>query len=334
VAMPYRFYPHDSPAGRQLLRETGQDSSRLPVVILGGTDVSRDRKDIPGTDQAASLPTAAGFDEGFAAMAASSGIRRVWEMVDPDLPPEVEPLSFVSVGLLGHVADALALSPGQTLVDLGCGRGGPGLWLAQSQGVSLIGVDFSPVGVQQANDRAVLFGLADTARFVVGDLAATGLAASSADAVVSIDALHLAADPAAAGREALRILRPGGRLVLTSWQPRTPADARLPSGLRIDWAAALRSVGAVDVQVESQSEWHDLFTRVYQVALGLGDPGKDVALAALQDEARQRLPIAELVDRVVVTASRPDGGGAAGPPAPSRPAGTDPTSWQVRLEYQ
>jgi thioredoxin reductase (NADPH) len=34
VAMPYRFYPHDSPAGRQLLREAGQDGSRLPVVVF------------------------------------------------------------------------------------------------------------------------------------------------------------------------------------------------------------------------------------------------------------------------------------------------------------
>jgi thioredoxin reductase (NADPH) len=34
VAMPYRFYPHDSEAGRQLLREAGQDDSRLPVVIF------------------------------------------------------------------------------------------------------------------------------------------------------------------------------------------------------------------------------------------------------------------------------------------------------------
>ena len=34
VAMPYRFYPHDSQAGRQLLREAGQDGSRLPVVIF------------------------------------------------------------------------------------------------------------------------------------------------------------------------------------------------------------------------------------------------------------------------------------------------------------
>jgi ubiquinone/menaquinone biosynthesis C-methylase UbiE len=278
-----------------------------------GPTVPQDRQDAVGAAQAPSLPTAAGFDEGFAAIAASPGIRRVWEAVDPDLPPEIEPFSFVSVALLGHVAHALALSPAQTLVDLGCGRGGPGLWLAKSQGVALIGVDFSTVAVQQANDRAALFGLADTARFVVGDLAATGLPDATADAVVSIDALHLAVDLAAAGREVLRILRPGHRLVLTSWQPQTPDDARLPSRLRVDWAAALRSVGLVDVQVESRAEWHELFTRVYRVALDLGAPGDDVALAGLQDEARQHLPLVEFVDRVVVTATRPDGGVAAGP---------------------
>jgi SAM-dependent methyltransferase len=146
-------------------------------------------------------PTAAGFDEGFAAMAASPGVRRVWEAVDPGLPAEIEPFSFVSVALLGHLAHALALSPGQTLVDLGCGRGGPGLWLARSRGVSLIGLDFSPVAIQQASERVALFGRADRARFVVGDLAATGLPDAIADAVVSIDALHFAADlPAAATR--------------------------------------------------------------------------------------------------------------------------------------
>jgi ubiquinone/menaquinone biosynthesis C-methylase UbiE len=275
--------------------------------------VAQDRQDAVGAAQAPSLPTSAGFDEGFVAIAASPGIRRVWEAVDPELPPKTEPFSFVSVALLGHIANALALSPGQTLVDLGCGRGGPGLWLAKSLGASLIGVDFSAVAVQQANDRAALFGLADTARFVVGDLAATGLAAASADAVVSVDALHFATDLAAAGREVLRILRPGHRLVLTSWQPRTPDDARLPSRLRIDWAAAVRSAGFVEVRVESRAEWHELFTRVYRVALDLGDPGDDVALARLQDEAHQHLPLVELVDRVLVTAIGPNGSVAAGP---------------------
>jgi ubiquinone/menaquinone biosynthesis C-methylase UbiE len=281
--------------------------------IQEGSAVPKDRQDAGVAGEAASLPTAAGFDEGFAAIAVSPGIRRVWKTVDPDLPPEIEPFSFVSVALLGNVADALALAPGQTLVDMGCGRGGPGLWLAKSRGASLIGVDFSPIAVQHAGDRAVLSGLADTAQFVVGDLAATGLPAATADAVVSIDALHLAPDLAAVGREVLRILRPSHRLVLTSWQAQTPADARLPSRLRIDWTTALRSVGFLDVQVESRAEWHELFTRVYRVALDLGGPGEDVALARLQDEARRHLPIAELVDRVVVTAARPDGGVAVGP---------------------
>jgi SAM-dependent methyltransferase len=143
------------------------------------------------------LPSAraAGFDQEFATVAGSAGLRRVWQAASPDLPLEIEPYSFVSVGLLGHVADALALSPETTLVDLGCGRGGPGLWLARSRGARLIGVDFSAVAVRQATDRAALFGLAERARFVVGDLAATGLADGAADAVVAIDALHLPLTP-------------------------------------------------------------------------------------------------------------------------------------------
>ncbi len=161
----------------------------------------QDRDDLP---PAIHTPTAADFDEAFSAAAASPGIRRVWELAAPDLPPQVEPFSFVSVGLLRQVAQALSLSPGQTLVDLGCGRGGPGLWLAREADVSLVGVDFSAVGVDQAAHRATLFGLAGRARFVVGDLTRTGLPAASADAAVSIDAFHFATDAAAAAGEARR----------------------------------------------------------------------------------------------------------------------------------
>jgi SAM-dependent methyltransferase len=166
-------------------------------------------------------------------------------------------------------------------------------------------VDFSAVAVQQATDRAALFGLADRARFVVGDLAGTGLVDGAADAVVSVDALHFAADPTAASREARRLLRPGGRLVLTNWQARSPVDSRLPSRMRIGWAETLGSAGFAEVRVEARPAWHGLFTRVFQVALELGDPGDDDGLALLQDEARQMLPQAQLVDRVVATATRP-----------------------------
>jgi len=161
-----------------------------------------------------------------------------------------------------QVAD---LAPGQTLVDLGCGRGGPGLWLAREAGALLIGVDFSPVAADQATHRAVLFGLT-------------------------------------------------GPLVLTNWQPNVPGDSRLPPRARIDWPSLLRGAGFTGVEMEARPEWHDTYTRVYRAALSLGDPGDDTLLAGLQDEARQRLPLAGLQDRVVViaTAARASQGIAQG----------------------
>ena len=177
---------------------------RLSVRTLPGDGRCRRTTTISRPPPTRRLPTSADFDQAFAAIAASPGVRQVWELAEPELPPQIEPFSFVSVGLLRYVAQALDLSPGQTFVDLGCGRGGPGLWLAQQASVSLVGVDFSPVAVDQAAHRAELFGLADRARFVVGDLTGTGLPWASADAVVSIDAFHFAADPAVAAVEARR----------------------------------------------------------------------------------------------------------------------------------
>jgi ubiquinone/menaquinone biosynthesis C-methylase UbiE len=250
-------------------------------------------------------PAAADFDEAFSAAALSPGIRRVWQLAVPELPPQIEPFSFVSADLLRHVAQALDLAPGQTLVDLACGRGGPGLWLAQQADVSLAGVDFSPVAVAAATQRAALFGLAGRARFTVSDLAGSGLPPASADAVVSIDAFHFAADPAAAAAEARRLLRPGRRLAITNWQPKVPGDTQLPARMRTDWPQVLHDAGFAAIQMAARPQWHDLFTRIYQVALDLGDPGSDTALASLQAEARHQLPRAHHVHRVAITATAP-----------------------------
>lgn len=55
---------------------------------------------------------------------------------------------------LRRVADELKLREDDTLVDLACGSGGVGLWIAQQCGARLIGVDNSPAGCRAARERA------------------------------------------------------------------------------------------------------------------------------------------------------------------------------------
>jgi hypothetical protein len=67
----------------------------------------------------------------------------------------------------------------------------------------------------------------------------------------------------------------------------------------------LGGAGFTGIEIEVRPEWHDGWTRVYQVALDLGDPGDDTVLASLQQEATNRLPMADLIDRVAIIATAP-----------------------------
>lgn len=243
------------------------------------------------------------FDALFQGEAHSGGFSRVAQIVDPALPPEIEPFSFLSLDLLHHIAAALRLQEGEVLADLGCGRGGPGLWLARAAHADLVGVDFSPVAVAQARQRAAALGMAGKAQFVVNDLTNTGLRDASVSAALSIDALQYADDRAAAANEIRRILRPGGRLVVTGWHPLSFGDSRLPERHRhTDWPTVLSAAAFTAVESHARPAWTDTYQRTYRAALQQGDPGQDTALAGLQSEARRRLPTAHLLSRIAVTA--------------------------------
>ncbi|MFZ1991462.1 MAG: cyclopropane-fatty-acyl-phospholipid synthase family protein [Alphaproteobacteria bacterium] len=68
-----------------------------------------------------------------------------------------------------HLASKLALRPGLSLLDIGCGWGGLGLSLARSSGVGVTGVTLSQEQQRVASERAARGGLASHARFELKD---------------------------------------------------------------------------------------------------------------------------------------------------------------------
>ncbi|MFE2585450.1 class I SAM-dependent methyltransferase [Streptomyces sp. NPDC059378] len=254
--------------------------------------------------RAAPTIRAAEFDRLFGSEGQSgdSALSAIARRVDPGLPPDLDLFSFLCSDLLHHITQQLDVHPGQLLADLGCGRGGPGLWLAGHTRAALIGIDFSAVAIAQARHRATP--LPVTAAFAVADLSSLPLADQCVDRVVSLDALQYAPDHVAAAHQALRILKPSGRLVLTGWHPHTPGDERLaPRHRHTDWTRVLRTAGFTDAHCASAPAWDAAYQGIYRTALTLhAEPGS--AFAGLQGEARRRLPTAHLLRRVAVTAGR------------------------------
>lgn len=254
----------------------------------------------------------AGYDAVYAATPKSPTLRRLWHehAEGLDFPEEFGHISFVTLPELRRMAAELRLSPGDTLVDLGCGMGGPALWVARETRARLIGVDFSPVAVEQAGARAVELGLAGQAQFVVDSFADTGLETDSADGAMSEDAIQYAPDKRAAIAEATRILRPGGRLVFTAFEVDPDRAANLPAfGVDpIDDYRPLLTEAGLSVEIyEEVPGWPEPLTTTYSALLNASEALKqemgEAATQALFLELSMTLQQQPYRRRVLVSAT-------------------------------
>ncbi|MEG3844399.1 methyltransferase domain-containing protein [Microcoleus sp. herbarium14] len=109
------------------------------------------------------------------------------------------------------------LPPGTTVLDVGCGIGGSSRILGRDYGFAVTGITISPQQVQRAQD--LTSGELDV-QFLVDDAMALSFPDASFDVVWSIEAGPHMPDKAIFARELMRVVKPGGVLVLADWNQR------------------------------------------------------------------------------------------------------------------
>ncbi len=115
------------------------------------------------------------------------------------------------------------LPPGTTVLDVGCGIGGSSRILAREYGFAVTGITLSPQQVRRAQE---LTPPEVNARFQIDDALALSFPDASFDVVWSVEAGPHMPDKALFARELMRVLKPGGILLVADWNQRD--DRQVP----------------------------------------------------------------------------------------------------------
>lgn len=179
---------------------------------------------------------------------------------------------------IGH----LELQAGETVLDLGSGPGLDAFLAAAEVGASghVIGVDMTPEMLARARDNAKKVGVGNV-DFREGRLESLPVDDASVDAVTSNCVINLVPDKSVVFREIARVLKPGGRLVVSD----IILDGELPEAIAQDIYAY---VGCVSGAMQRK----DYFDVIEAAGLGSVAILKDVDYGATvmdvaPDEARR-----------------------------------------------
>jgi ubiquinone/menaquinone biosynthesis C-methylase UbiE len=167
----------------------------------------------------------------------------------------------------GNPSQLAALRPGEVVLDLGSGAGVDCFLAANKVGPSgrVIGVDMTPEMVSRARSLAHSKGQTNV-EFRLGEIEHLPVADTSVDVVLSNCVINLVPDKGQVYREAFRVLRPGGRLVVADVLATRPISDELRNDLE-RWASCssgaltreevmerLRSAGFESIEVTVHGE--------------------------------------------------------------------------------
>jgi SAM-dependent methyltransferase len=141
-----------------------------------------------------------------------------WERSAPGWGKRATRLRPAFMAVSAAMIDALALQPGQRVLELAAGPGDVGFLAAEliAPGGTLICSDGAEAMLEVARARAGEAGI-DNVEFARLELEWIDLPTASVDAVLCRFGIMLVVDPPAAGQEIRRVVRSGGRVALAVW---------------------------------------------------------------------------------------------------------------------
>jgi len=139
--------------------------------------------------------------------------------------------------------ERLGLRAGETVLDVCCGSGGSALPAAESVGPTgkVVAVDLAERLIALAEAKARKQGL-DNIEFKSRDMLALGYPDASFDLVVCVFGVFFVPNMVAATKELWRMVKPGGRLAITTWGPDLfePANTAFWEAIRAERPALVK----------------------------------------------------------------------------------------------
>jgi cyclopropane fatty-acyl-phospholipid synthase-like methyltransferase len=150
-----------------------------------------------------------------------------------------EPLVEAQMRANRRMADGAALRPGDKVLELACGIGGTARFLAQHYGVQILATNIAEAQIREAVRLTGAKELRDSIKFAVADFHDLPCADEKFDCWWCQEALLYSTDKRRVLTEALRVIRPGGRIILSD----LVLNSRVTGETRNHFIATVRAAG-------------------------------------------------------------------------------------------